>query len=86
MAALGSDTCARAWLQVQCCCYNNTGNPFANPNQVSGCCCGAHPDCCPVPGGLCHGRGNYCFIVVVVCSMVAAFIVCVGALALWTHR
>ena len=75
-------------LQVQCCCYNNTGNPWANPNSIAGCCCGAQTDCCPSPGGLavCRGKGNYCFVVVVVSSMVAAFVVCVAALAWWTHR
>lgn len=75
---------------MQCCCYNNTGNPFATyPNTVAGCCCGAQPDCCPpLPGGLsiCKGRGNYCFVLVVVCSMVAAFMVCILALAWWSHR
>ena len=75
--------------QVQCCCFNNTGNPFANPNQVQGCCCGLQQDCCPsTVGGLavCRGKGQYCFVVVVVCSMVMVFIVCIMALAWWTHR
>ena len=75
-------------LQVQCCCYNNTGNPWANPNMVAGCCCGALPNCCPVAGGLalCRGKGQYCFVVVVVSSMVMVFIMCALALGWWTHR
>ena len=75
-------------LQMQCCCYNNTGNPFANPNAVAGCCCGPPPNCCPVTGGLalCRGKGQYCFVVVVVCSMVMAFVLCVLVLGWWTHR
>ncbi|CAL5227114.1 g10023 [Coccomyxa viridis] len=73
---------------MQCCCYNNTGNPFANPNAVAGCCCGPPPNCCPVTGGLalCRGKGQYCFVVVVVCSMVMAFVLCVLVLGWWTHR
>ncbi|EIE26420.1 hypothetical protein COCSUDRAFT_39523 [Coccomyxa subellipsoidea C-169] len=65
---------------VQCCCYNATYTPFTTPAGTNtGCCCGAQSDCCPSTGlAICKGKGNYCFIIVTVSSVVIAFVFCLG--------
>lgn len=77
-------------VQVQCCCYNSSySSVFNGPGYGygSGCCCGGQTDCCPTTGlAICRGKGNYCFIIVTVSSVVIAFAFCIGFATFYAAR